>query len=48
MHEAICYFNKWENAYFNLPKIAAFRKSYPDKCNVYLEEYKKEKAGALV
>lgn len=48
MHEAICYFNKWENAYFNLPKIAAFWKSYPGKCDAYLQEYKKEKAGAVV
>ena len=48
VHEAICYFNKWENAYFNLPKIAAFWKSYPDKCNAHLQEYKKEKAGAFV
>ena len=48
MHEAICRFNRWENAYYNVAKIAAFWKSYPDKCNAYLQEYKKEKDGETI
>lgn len=47
MHEAICYFNRWENAYYNVARIATFWKSHPDKCNAYLEEYKKSVVGAL-
>ncbi len=44
-HEAICFFNRWENAYYNLPKIAkaaAFLRSHPEECSKYLEDYKKE------
>lgn len=47
MHEAICRFNKWENAYYNIARIAAFWKSHPDKCSAYLHEYKKSTVGAL-
>lgn len=45
LHEAICYFNRWENVYYNLPKIAAFWKANPAVCEKYLKEYKKEPAG---
>lgn len=48
MHEAICYFNGIGNAYYNLPKIAAFWKRNPELCNSYLERYKKGVAGAKV
>lgn len=46
MHEAICYFNRWENAYYNLPRIAAFWKANPAECKKYLEDYKREPVGA--
>lgn len=46
MHEAICYFSKWQNAYFNLPKIDYFWKSNPELCNRHFEDYRKEEALA--
>lgn len=46
MHEAICYFNKWENAYYNLPRIAAFWKANTAVCEKYVEDYRKAAAGA--
>lgn len=46
MHEAICYFNRWENAYYNLPRVAAFWKANRVACEKYLEAYKREPVGA--
>lgn len=46
MHEAICYFSRWENAYYNLPRIAAFWKANPAVCRKHIEDYKKEPVGA--
>ena len=47
MHEAICYFSKWENAYYNLQKIAAFWMANPGLCLEYLAEYKKAGAAGV-
>ncbi|MEK6837665.1 MAG: hypothetical protein AABX69_03360 [Nanoarchaeota archaeon] len=47
MHEAICYFNTIENAYYNLPKIAAFWKNNPKLCLEQLMSYRKKGAGAV-
>lgn len=41
MHEAICYFNKWENAYYNLQKIGGLWAAKPELCLKYLVDYRK-------
>lgn len=41
MHEAICFFNRWENAYFTVARIAAFWKANPGLCSKYFFEYGK-------
>ncbi len=48
MHEAICYFNGWENAYYNLQKIAGFWINRHDVCLRHLEDYRKQKSAAAV
>ncbi len=47
MHEAICYFNRIENAYYNLPKIAAFWRNNPKLCLEHFRAYRKGEIGAV-
>lgn len=42
MHEAICFFNGWENNFLNVAKIAGFWDANKNICERYLNEYQKK------
>ena len=46
LHEAICYFNGWENNSKNVPRIAEFAKQHRHESQKLINEYKMEAATA--
>lgn len=46
LHEAICYFNGWENNFKNVPRIAEFAKRHHSESYELVDNYRKAPANA--
>jgi uncharacterized HAD superfamily protein len=44
MHEAVCFFNKWNNDFLHTAQIATFARTHPEETLRMVEEYKRTTA----